>query len=482
MNRTASGKGQLRAWRCGLLILFVLALVGLPVAALNRGQQAAPDDTTFDDVAVSLQEWLPRALDSYHVPGAALALVEGDGTLALSGAGKADLVNGVRVDAEHTAFNAPAFGRLLAAIAVLQLASQGKLSILAPITALPDGVNLPVSPGEPLSLAHLLTNSSGLGNPTVGTMRSSAADVPPLAAALGNLALLPQVAPETIINASSYATALAAALVERASGSPYSDYVEANILRPMAMDSSSLAQPLPLHVAEMAATGYAMRRGKPQALPDEYYMLPAADGLYLSAADGAALLQALLTDGSRGTERILAADQVSALLDTQFSLSPDLPGETLAFDELWLGSDRLLELASSSAGFSEAMLLWPERNLGLVLLYNSSDPALYAALKNELFTIMGIGLAQTSTAPSRLSSAYSRQVAGFYQRLPTAVSGTERTRLLFGADPQAELHVGVTAAGIIELTPGRYAGWVQRGSGVFSDMSQQNWLSLPSPD
>ncbi|MHB9034913.1 MAG: hypothetical protein ACYC6L_17930, partial [Anaerolineae bacterium] len=47
---------------------------------------------------------------------------------------------------------------------------------------------------------------------------------------------------------------------------------------------------------------------------------------------------------------------------------------------------------------------------------------------------------------------------------------------------QAELHFGVTAAGIIELTPGRYAGWVQRGSGVFSDMSQQNWLSLPSPD
>ncbi|MCE5258585.1 MAG: hypothetical protein LLG44_05915, partial [Chloroflexi bacterium] len=203
---------------------------------------------------------------------------------------------------------------------------------------------------------------------------------------------------------------------------------------------------------------------------------------YLSAADGAALVQALLGGGARGSERILSSEQTARLLQSQFTLAAGVPGVTLAFDELWLGTDRLLELASSSGGFTGAMLLWPSGNLGIVLLYNSDSPELYQAFQEELFGQLGIGLAQAGQPASRLDPLYADQVAGYYRRLPLAVPGTERTRLLFQADPDAELIIKVSSAGLLSVEPGAPAAWVQLGPGLFEDAAQRRWLSLQPDD
>ena len=284
-------------------------------------------------------------------------VVSGDAAPQLAAAGFVAAGSSQMVDPRMTAFGAPAFGRLLAAVAALQLESQGKLSLLAPLANLPGEIRLPVVIGEPISLAHLLTGSSGLVGHHVNTALPADAPAPSLAQALSSLPQPGSVATEAYLAGSTYATALAALVIEHAAGVPYADYIETALLRPLGMDSASIAQPLPRHVASQAAPGYTLRAGKASALTARRSLLPEAEGLYLSAADGAALLQALLGDGSRGSERVLAASQLPLLLEPQYRQAPGLPGVTLAFDELWLGEDRLLELTSSSAGYTCAMLL-----------------------------------------------------------------------------------------------------------------------------
>ncbi len=464
--------------RCMMTVLLLVVFTAAPTAAMSSTTGANRSLHSAEDITERLQTWLPQALERYQVPGAALALVQDGRTVVLTDAGTTSLAGGQPVDASLTAFNAPAFGRLLVAIAALQLESQGKLDLLAPLGVLPEEITLPPSGGAELTLAHLLTRSAGLSERTIGTARTDASEVPSSAQALREMRQTGVVYPETTLSESAYIPALAALLVEHAAGMRYSDYVEASILRPLGMGASSIAQPLPLHVAAQAASGHSVRLGKLNTMAARSYLLPTAEGFYLSAADGAALVQALLGGGARGGERILSSEQTARLLQPQFTLAAGAPGVTLAFDELWLGTDRLLELASSSGGFTGAILLWPSGNLGAVLLYNSDSPELCQAFQEELFGQLGIGLAQAGQPASRLDPVYADQVAGYYRRLPLAVPGAERTRLLFQADSDTELIIRVSSAGLLSVEPGAPAAWVQLEPGLFGDTAQRRWLSL----
>src|SRR5690606_1132461 len=56
---------------------------------------------------------------------------------------------------------------------------------------------------------------------------------------------------------SNYATALAGYIVQRVSGEPFEDYVEAHIFRPLGMRNSSFRQPLEPRLLANMSKGYA---------------------------------------------------------------------------------------------------------------------------------------------------------------------------------------------------------------------------------
>ena len=67
---------------------------------------------------------------------------------------------------------------------------------------------------------------------------------------------------------SNWATALAGLIVANVSGVSFEDYVEANILRPLGMDSSTFKEPLPEALEKRMSVGYSFEAGafKPQGL------------------------------------------------------------------------------------------------------------------------------------------------------------------------------------------------------------------------
>ena len=164
------------------MVLSGPALALVPLNS-NTGSAYSPED-----LGPWLDAWLPAALARYHVSGIALTLVRAGQVLALKGYGEADLVAQKPVDAAQTAFHAAAFSRLLVALAALQLEGQDKLDLHADINRYLRDLPLPASSAEPLTLAHLLTQSAGLTPRTIGTALHLASNTKPLQMALAALA------------------------------------------------------------------------------------------------------------------------------------------------------------------------------------------------------------------------------------------------------------------------------------------------------
>src|SRR5437763_16501078 len=68
--------------------------------------------------------------------------------------------------------------------------------------------------------------------------------------------------PGTFSSYSNYATALAGYIVERASGTPFDQYIEQHILGPLGMTQTTTRQPLPATMVHDMSGGYNWGGGK----------------------------------------------------------------------------------------------------------------------------------------------------------------------------------------------------------------------------
>lgn len=91
-------------------------------------------------------------------------------------------------------------------------------------------------------------------------------------------------------------------MVGRVSGVPFEDYVEAHMLTPPGMASSSFRQPVPAEPAARLATGY---RASPEPGDFEWNLAVPASALSATAADSARFMIAHLQQGRFGTARFL---------------------------------------------------------------------------------------------------------------------------------------------------------------------------------
>lgn len=132
-----------------------------------------------------------------------------------------------------TRFDLASVGKVFTAVAVLQLAEQGRLSLDDPVgrhvPALPRGL------GERITIRQLLDHSSGLGElgPGLDSALSVARTVPQMVALLTDTTLA--FAPGTRFAYSNRGYLLLGAVVEAASGRDYFAYLEEKVFAPAGM-------------------------------------------------------------------------------------------------------------------------------------------------------------------------------------------------------------------------------------------------------
>lgn len=289
------------------------------VVPVARGVTSSQGSSRIDSDIVDrfVQETLRRS----GIPGAALAIVEGDRIVHTAGYGRqAD-------DSPVTPASVMAVASLsksFTAAAVMQLVVQGAVSLDAPVRQyLPEFKAIDPRASR-ITVRQLLNHSSGL---TFESLRgANTRGRSPLhrsleerAAWLGGATLRAEPGTETTYDNFGYA--LLARLVERVSGKAFADYLRDSVFVPLGMRATRSF--LTTRDAVTVPTGHTMMFGIPvqwQMPPD---LVAGAGGVASSANDLARWLLLQTTNGRTSTGTQLLPAEVMAAMHTASSPGSD---------------------------------------------------------------------------------------------------------------------------------------------------------------
>jgi CubicO group peptidase (beta-lactamase class C family) len=244
-----------------------------------------------------LQTAVEKVLKETRTPGAGIAIVSRDQAEWVAGIGKADVAANLPVTAD-TLFRLGSISKTFVAVAALQLQEEGKLKLTDTVRQwVPDVAFVnPWEPSDPVRLVHLLEHTSGFDDMH---FREYALDDPkPMslkdALAYGASSRVCRWPPGTRMSYCSSGPALLAAVIEKASGERFEDYVQEHIFKPLHMGTASYFY-TPAVQQRLAKLYY--RDG---VTPHPYWhvALRATAGLHASARDMANYVRFYLQRGS----------------------------------------------------------------------------------------------------------------------------------------------------------------------------------------
>lgn len=311
-------------------------------------------------------------------PGAAVLVVRDGRILLRKGYGRA------RLDAPApitptTTFRMASVSKQFTAMAVLLLAERGKLSLSDPLTRFFPDFNPAV--GRRVTLRHLLTHSSGLGDYEDGvdsvhfSRQLLDADVLQLVKDRPNTYF----EPGKQFRYSNTGFCLLSLVVEKVAGVPYAQFLAENLFRPLGMSHTTLYDEAKIRPER--ALGYA-RDAQGRAQP--------ADQSLTSATRGDGCVYTCLDDYLKW----FAALRTNRLLDVPKWLGElGVPVSTgVRYGAGWFFADGSpLELChtGSTCGFSNGVWAVPEKNTLVVYFSNLADAhgdfTELQALTRELF-------------------------------------------------------------------------------------------------
>jgi len=371
------------------MFLVLLMLAGVCITSF---QPAAAQTETTDVPAISpltpeevesfLEKFTSENMDAYDVPGLAFVMVK-DGELFFSkGYGYADVEGQVPFDPERTIVRGGSLVKTVTALAVMQLAEQGKLDLDADVNQYLTRLQVPNTYDAPVTARQLLHYTAGFDGRFIGIRVESADEIVPLDDYLADH-LTDRVRPPGEFRAyNDVEITLAGLLVEDVSGMSYDQYVDAYIFKPLGMDSTWLF--LPQVEEQRAALGY---RADGQPYPLNYYHLnnAAGAGFNTTISDLSHYMIMHLENGKYGDVQVIGKEFVDELHTTRFRHDPHLPGIAYAFDETFWGDMRILAKSGGAPGFQNRMILLPDENIGVYFVYNRDSSVRLAPKLEEGF-------------------------------------------------------------------------------------------------
>jgi CubicO group peptidase (beta-lactamase class C family) len=289
---------------CGLLIILVTCGCFSSHASLGQAvTNQAPQSGQRSDhgFVATIKSKMPALLDTYSVPGAAVALIRNGEVVWTEGFGWADVAGRIRVTPE-TIFNVGSLSKTPTAWAVMQLVQQGKIGLDQPIDTYLTRWHLPPSAfnSKQVTVRRLLSHTSGISNHDYHGW-DPASPLPPIEDSLagktgtGNVQIVNQ--PGSGFHYSGANFAILELLLEEQSGQSFEDYMQSRIFRPLQMNHTQYG--LPSAYKNVMATPYDSL-GKP--LPILRYNELAAAGLTTNLHDVALFAAAGLSAGKGGAQ------------------------------------------------------------------------------------------------------------------------------------------------------------------------------------
>ena len=331
-----------------------------------------------------LDAFFSEQMQKLHVPGAVFVLVKDGEIFFAKGYGYSDLEKKKPVIPDKTIFHLGSVSKLFTATAVMQLCERGKLNLNDDVNKYLKHFQLEENYPEPVTVANLLTHTSGLEQQGIGTGARNESELVPLREYLASGALRRVMPPGEVIIYSSPGMALAGYLVEQTSGVTFAEYIDENIFQPLGMSRSSFKQPPPSRLASDLAKGYTYKKGSYKLYSTDYLsIIPPAGDFYTTASDIAHSMIAHLQDGRYGNSRILDEATAQNMHHQHFTHHPRLRGRAYGFSEWFENNQRAIFHDGGAPGFNTRLFLLPDQNLGFFLAWNSNTAKLHWELTSQ---------------------------------------------------------------------------------------------------
>lgn len=432
-----------------------LAAVAVLATACGSAAPAAPEphtpdaaeDFTAANVDAWLDETLPEMLEAEGIAGASVAVVGDGGVFTTRGFGEA--APGTPVDPADTLFRPGSISKVFTATAVMQLVEDGELDLDTDVAAYLD-FDIARDYDEDLTLRHLLSHTAGFEERVSGLIGLEGEDVD-LRAALATDPPEQVYRPGTTPAYSNYGNALAGYIVERVSGMTFEDYIDANILEPLGMDSSSFRQPLPADLADRVSEGYNDSSGPAQ--PFEYVGTPPAGALSATADDMATFMLSQLGVGTQLLDAETREQMFSPALDADsLGAFADAPRMTLGWFQEDQNGHRVVGHGGDTNFFHSHLNLYPEDGAGIYVSFNSTgtDGAATLGLRSDLMRDFADRYFPGETETTPVEDSDAELVAGTYHASrgfhstflsaldllsTTKITALDDGRIAFDADP-----------------------------------------------
>jgi D-alanyl-D-alanine carboxypeptidase len=355
--------------------LLFLTLLMVLVAAAEDGH-GRPGMLAFAYAAappqdIRLQSLLYSAVRE-GLPGVSLR-VEGPGIDFQGAAGVADLVTGEPLTTDHVMYVA-SLGKTFTATVALQLCSEGRLDLYAPITTwLPQEVTRRIPSSEKITLRHLLSHTSGLMDYLNDDTdwrsdfardphrRWDHSDVIPY---LFDKPLLFE--PGTRYHYSNSNYILVGRILEQVTGQPFHRLIRTRILMPLGLQHTFNGSET---VRGKRAHGYIARGGRIIDTYPWYSHYGLADsGIHSTPGDLALFLRSLFTTG-----KILSKTMLTEMTDVPESVGPSSRyGMGIFVQRDPRGTGSWYTHDGIDPGYRADMMYLPGRNLTVVLSANAS--------------------------------------------------------------------------------------------------------------
>ena len=327
-----------RSFPSAVLAALVLVLLG----ATEATAQAEGGAANLEAVVAADLAGAPTAIVAGVVTQGELDFLQAWGTLSVESSTAVEV---------QTAMAFPALSEILLAMTVRAFGAAGALDPEAPLSVL-----LPERTGMlgRVTLDQLLSHTSGLDNAALAPGQSWDEAL----AGLDDDAFVAE--PGTIFSLSRYSFPLAAHVLERAVGMPFTDIVTAAVLTPLGMAGSTF------DVAAAASRGLAVGYEFGPSGPTAVNPAPFVDGmpvLYTTAPDVLQLLSAWMTEGIRGSSPLGSAPADVPRLDVTRHFGDGVMQDVAALvPQAWVNR--------VGAGFGTAIHLYPEQETALFIWSN----------------------------------------------------------------------------------------------------------------
>ena len=370
--------------RVSCLVLAAVVAAGSLIAPRHATARTAdaPGDETPDITPVieNYRAATLRAMRREHIPGLAIVVVDAENVLWLEGWGYTDTDRATPVTPD-TPFSIQSMSKSFTALTVLLAVQDGLLDLDTPLsTYLPDfRVNSIYEPdaADKITLRKLLSHTAGfaheapvgnnhvLGPSTFETHIASIQDTW-LRFPVGQMYAY-----------SNLGIDLAAYIVQVRAGRPFAQYAQEKLFAPLGMTRSTFDIDAIARMPDRAVGHDVLVAEAPLVA-----MMPSG-GVYTTAADMARYLQFHLNGGVMEGRRLISPELLQTMATPQF---PASAAEHYGLG-IGVGSShgaRTLQHGGGGFGFLSNMIWYPELELGIAIMTNSSSNNLVFSLEPQI--------------------------------------------------------------------------------------------------